>query len=70
MNDNDLRDCFAMFVINGIVTRGLTDQTDLSLVATNAYKLADHMLEARKPKEETGIVAVKRGRKKNEEGDA
>jgi hypothetical protein len=71
VNENDLRDCFAMFVINGIVTRGLTDQTDLSVVATNAYRLADEMLEARKPKEETGIVAVKRSsttrRSKNEE---
>ena len=69
MNENDLRDCFAMFVIHGIVARGLTDQTDLSVVATNAYRLADHMLEARKPKEE-GIAAVKRVRKTSEKRDA
>lgn len=67
MNENDLRDCFAMFIVNGIVTRGITDQTDLSLVAENAYKLADAMLEARNKKEpEIGIVAVKTRRKKNE----
>jgi hypothetical protein len=60
MNENDLRDCFAMFVLNGIVSRGITSHTDLSEVADNAYKLADAMLEARKPKEESGIVAVKR----------
>ena len=69
MNDNDLRDCFAMFTLCGIVMRGIGDEV-VDEVARNAYKMADAMLEARKPKEESGIVAVKRGRKKNEEGDA
>ena len=49
--------------------RGIGDEV-VDEVARNAYKMADAMLEARKPKEESGIVAVKRGRKKNEEGDA
>jgi len=62
MNEQDLRDCFAMFVLNGIVSRGITSHTDLSEVADNAYKLADAMLDARKPKE-VGIKTVKRTRK-------
>jgi len=66
MNDNDLRDCFAMFVLNGIVSRGITSHTNLSEVADNAYELADAMLEARKPKD-VGIKAVKRTRKTNDE---
>jgi hypothetical protein len=65
MNENDLRDCFAMFTLCGIVMRGIGDEV-IDEVARNAYKMADAMLEARKPKEEAGIVAVKRGRKKSE----
>jgi hypothetical protein len=54
MNDNDLRDCFAMFkVITGAS-------------AEECYRFADEMLEARKPKDETGIVAVKRSSTKKE----
>ena len=54
MNENDLRDCFAMF-------RSIT-----GLSAEDCYKFADEMLEARKPKEDTGIVAVKRSSTKKE----
>jgi hypothetical protein len=72
MNEQDLRDCFAMFVLNGIVSRGITSHTNLSEVADNAYKLADAMLEARKNQGENneesdnGIAAVvpKRQRKR------
>jgi len=63
MNEQDLRDCFAMFTLAGIVMRGI-DNDMVEGVAKNAYKMADAMLEARRPKEESGIVAVKRGRKK------
>jgi hypothetical protein len=70
MNENDLRDCFAMFAMCGIVSREVSDLSQIPYYAVNAYKMADAMLEARKPKEETGIVAIKRGRKKNEERDA
>jgi hypothetical protein len=55
MNDEDLRDCFAMFAMNGMLSSGLRDYS----VAKTAYKMADEMLEARKPNEE-GIVAIKR----------
>jgi len=61
VNENDLRDCFAMFTLCGIVMRGIGDDV-IEEVAQNAYKMADAMLEARKPKEE-GIAAVKRVRK-------
>jgi hypothetical protein len=49
MNENDLRDCFAMF-------RSVTGAN-----AEWCYKFADEMLEARKkePEAEEGIVAVK-----------
>jgi hypothetical protein len=59
MNEQDLRDCFAMFTLCGIVMRGIDDEI-VEDVAINAYKMADAMLEARKPKDETGIIAVKR----------
>lgn len=61
MNEQDLRDCFAMFAMNGLLANGLTDYS----VATVAYKLADQMLKARtqEPEVEEGIVAVKPKRK-------
>ena len=59
MNENDLRDCFAMFAMMGIVSRGI-DGDMVDKVCHNAYVMADAMLEARKAKEETGIIAVKR----------
>jgi hypothetical protein len=65
MNDQDLRDCFAMFTLCGIVMRGIDDEI-VEDVAINAYKMADAMLEARKPKE-VGIKTVKRMRKSDNE---
>jgi hypothetical protein len=59
MNEQDLRDCFAMFTLCGIVMRGIDDEI-IEDVAINAYKMADAMLEARKAKEKSGIIAVKR----------
>jgi hypothetical protein len=54
MNDEDLRDCFAML-------RGITGASP-----RQCYEFADQMMEARKPKE-VGIKAVKRTRKANDE---
>ena len=65
MNEQDLRDCFAMFTLCGIVMRGIDDEI-VEDVAINAYKMADAMLEARKPKDEAGIIAVKRSSTKKE----
>jgi hypothetical protein len=63
MNDQDLRDCFAMFTLCGIVMRGIDDEI-IEDVAINAYKMADAMLEARKPQETVGLPAIKRKRSK------
>ena len=58
MNENDLRDCFAMFASLRI---GLDGTPDVMLAsAERCYAFADAMLEARKPKEEVGIKAVRK----------
>lgn len=55
MNENDLRDCFAMFIVNGLISRASV--FDMKEV----WEMADAMLEARKNKEpEEGIVAIKK----------
>jgi hypothetical protein len=54
MNEQDLRDCFAMFA--------MLREDD----PTRCYEIADAMLEARKPKDEAGIIAVKRSSTKKE----
>ena len=58
MNEEDLRDCFAMFTLCGIVMRGIGDDV-IEDVASNAYKMADAMLEARKGTS-VGLPAIKR----------
>ena len=58
MNDQDLRDCFAMFALTGLLMRG---SNKLEEIAEGAYALADHMIEVRKHKEEEqGIVAIRK----------
>jgi hypothetical protein len=57
MNEEDLRDCFAMFAIVGLLNRG--DTKNLRAVTELAYECADNMLEARKPTDEIGIAAIK-----------
>lgn len=55
MNNEDLRDCFAMFAMMGLIMhKGIVDR-----IPELSYAMADAMLEARKPTEE-GIVAIKR----------
>jgi len=66
MNEQDLRDCFAMFSMVGLVM-AYKDNHEESELSKRAYTIADAMLEARKPKEEVGITAVKRGRKRKDE---
>jgi hypothetical protein len=71
LNEDDLRDCFAMFAMNGIlksysmgeVFDEQPERDFLGLIAKDSYVMADAMLEARKPKEEAGIASVKRTRK-------
>jgi hypothetical protein len=60
MNEQDkeyLRDLMAMFALNGILSCDYSVDED---PATLAYKYADEMLEARKPKETVGLPAIKR----------
>jgi len=58
MNENDLRDCFAMFALNGILS---CDYSVDESPAVLAYKYADEMLEARKKEpEEGGITTIKK----------
>jgi mannose/cellobiose epimerase-like protein (N-acyl-D-glucosamine 2-epimerase family) len=58
MNDQDLRDCFAMFALAGAVMAGK------SRTAEDIWVIADEMMEARnKPKEkddeeDTGIASI------------
>lgn len=56
MNETDLRDCFAMLGMVGLVM-AYKDNHPENVLAERAYVLADAMLEARKPKEE-GIVSI------------
>jgi hypothetical protein len=58
MNEEELRDCFAMFITCGLVMK--YDKVDPEEI----WRMADAMLETRKPKDETGIVAIKPKRRK------
>ncbi len=58
IGDDDLRDCFAMFALNGILSCNYDVGED---PATLAYKYADEMMEARKKVDPAeGIVAIKK----------
>lgn len=62
MNEEDLRDCFAMFAMLGWAMNGDYTKEEIPRMS---YDLADAMLEARNKREpEVGIVAVKSRRKK------
>jgi len=65
MTEEDLRDCFAMFAMVGLLFR---ENYEARCLADMAYHQADKMLEARKPKEREdeeniGIAAVAPKRK-------
>jgi hypothetical protein len=80
MNENDLRDCFAMFALCGYMTKmgcnplergkiceeGAFADNNADAVAKASYIMADAMIKAREqePEQEIGIVAVKSRRKK------
>jgi hypothetical protein len=59
MNENDLRDCFAMFAMMGLLV-----SKDYGELAEEAYLVADAMLVARIKEEATGIAAIKKRRVK------
>ena len=55
MNEQDLRDCFAMFIANGMISRSSAFNW------REVWEMADEMLEARRVKEEEqGIVAIRK----------
>ena len=64
MNEQDLRDCFAMFALNGLLTEARDDFNDQA-ISELAYSLADAMLEARSAKGSVGLPPV-RARKTKE----
>jgi hypothetical protein len=55
MNDEDLRDCFAMFAMLGLISTGTNWYPE------EAWLLADSMVKTRnaEPQQEVGIVAAK-----------
>jgi hypothetical protein len=63
MNEQDLRDCFAMFGMMGLVVAYKDNHPETTL-AERAYVLADAMLEARNKQPEDGIVAIKKRMRK------
>jgi len=63
MNEQDLRDVIAMFALNGLLQ--IPGEYNGQAISELAYSLADTMIQARKPKEEVGITAIKRTRKKS-----
>ena len=62
VNEEDLRDCFAMFAMMGVIVRGglHPELMPEDCIARRSYELADAMLEARNAKTEEGIVAIKK----------
>jgi hypothetical protein len=70
MNEQDLRDCFAMFAMMAVMPSlagksiGVGEFENNERFANMCYALSDAMLKARTPKEEVGITAIKRTRKK------
>jgi hypothetical protein len=55
MNEQDLRDCFAMFAVAGFIMRGE------AWSPKEAWEVADEMLEARnKVEDDGGITTIKK----------
>ena len=57
MNENDLRDCFAVMLTVGFAMKG-----DINPKAI--WEIADMLVEARTPQEEAGITAIRKRRVK------
>ena len=57
MNEQDLRDCFAMFAMMGLVMReGVVEKSNLEI---DAWVMADRMMDTRNKTEQHGIAAAK-----------
>jgi hypothetical protein len=57
MNDKDLRDGFALMLTAGFAIKGEINPKAI-------WEIADMLVEARSPKEELGIAAIKKRRVK------
>ena len=57
IGDDDLRDCFAMFALLGLVQMNKEPYDDTA-VAELSYRLADKMMQARNVKANDGIVSI------------
>lgn len=60
MNDDDLRKCFAMFIVNGLISRASV--FDMKEV----WEMADALVDAQNPQPEIGLPAIKRRKAKND----
>jgi hypothetical protein len=58
-HEENLRDLAAMFALCGLMSKNGFYET----AAKDAYEQADMMMDARKPVEEAGIVAIKKRKK-------
>jgi len=59
MNDQDLRDCFAMFASVGLIMKH--GDGYVAKLAEKSYEIADAMLEARnKVEDDGGITTIKK----------
>jgi hypothetical protein len=54
MNEEDLRNCFAMFALNGLLSRASVFD------AKEVWEIADAIMEARNPTDEEGIAVIKK----------
>ena len=57
IGDDDLRDCFALMLTMGFAVKGEINPKAI-------WEIADMLVEARSPKEELGIAAIKKRRVK------
>jgi len=62
MNENDLRDCFAMMLTVGFAMKGEINPKAI-------WEIADMIIEARVKQPESGITAVKPKRRSKSEED-
>jgi hypothetical protein len=70
MDDEYLRDCFAMFAMNGLLgdIKGIYEPPQMRKLVDLSYEVADAMMDGRIKKEEQGIAVIrgKRNVRKNE----
>jgi hypothetical protein len=60
IGDDDLRDLFAMFAMNGLLSdiKGIYEPPQMKKLTNLSYEVADAMMEARKVTDEAGIAGI------------